>query len=266
MRLLWAFLLALLPLSAQAESAYDRVIKTGTLRCGYAISPPILTKDANTGTLSGWNRDVVEALVKELGLKLDWVEEVGWGNFIEGLNTNRYDAFCSLLWPDAGRLRQTSLAGPVSFDFSHVYVRADETRFSGGLPALNQPEVVIPVIEGDVTVALADNFLPNVKKLSLAQTSTVSDLILSVVTKKADILILTPGMFADYDKSNPGALRRLEGVPPSSVYGTYFAVRSNELQLRDILQAGLRNMIDSGRLKQVVHQHDATQILPKSGY
>lgn len=82
------------------ESAYDRVIRTGTIRCGYAISPPVMVQDPNTKKLSGLDYDLWQEIGKDLGLKIEFVEEAGWGNFIEGLRSNRYDAFCTELWPD----------------------------------------------------------------------------------------------------------------------------------------------------------------------
>ena len=43
----WALLimLFLLPTIAHAETAYDRVMRTGEIRCGYAMSPPNLGVD-----------------------------------------------------------------------------------------------------------------------------------------------------------------------------------------------------------------------------
>src|SRR5580693_5757716 len=81
--------------SAKAETTYDRVIRTGVLRCGYTPYSVGLMKDPNSGQLSGIYYDVITRLADNLKLKVDWVEEVGWGSQIEGLNTNRYDLICS---------------------------------------------------------------------------------------------------------------------------------------------------------------------------
>ena len=42
------------------ESTYERVIRTGEIRCAYAVYEPPLIKDPNTGKLSGIFYDVME--------------------------------------------------------------------------------------------------------------------------------------------------------------------------------------------------------------
>ncbi|MDB5477939.1 MAG: amino acid transporter substrate-binding protein family, partial [Alphaproteobacteria bacterium] len=110
---------------AKKESVYDRVMRTGTLRCGYALSQPQMMKDPNTGKLSGVDYDVWEAIGKQLNVKIEWTEEVGWGNFIEGLRTSHYDAFCSNIWADYARTKLLTLTIPTIYSFVQTYVRAD---------------------------------------------------------------------------------------------------------------------------------------------
>lgn len=56
--LLSFFLLLVFAASAWAgdakESAYDRVMRTGTIRCGYFIWPPGFSIDPNVGKRSGF--------------------------------------------------------------------------------------------------------------------------------------------------------------------------------------------------------------------
>src|SRR3990167_8306945 len=66
--------------SGEASSVYDRVINSGQLRCAYVTYPPACVKDPNSGKLSGVFVEAVEALGKNLGLKVQWTEEVGWGS------------------------------------------------------------------------------------------------------------------------------------------------------------------------------------------
>src|ERR1700722_20209029 len=59
------------------ESAYDRVMRTQTIRCGYVLRTPLLVKDPNTAQLSGLFYEYVENLGKALHLKIEWSEEMG---------------------------------------------------------------------------------------------------------------------------------------------------------------------------------------------
>ncbi|MCB1555938.1 MAG: hypothetical protein KDJ15_01355 [Alphaproteobacteria bacterium] len=42
----------------QKEPVYERVIRTEQIRCGYAMSPPVLVMDPNTKELSGLDVDL----------------------------------------------------------------------------------------------------------------------------------------------------------------------------------------------------------------
>src|ERR1700735_3304508 len=84
------FAVAKLPQSASSvktATAYERVMRTGTIRCGYVRWYPYFTKELKTGELSGLNYDAMAAIGEELDLKIEWAEEVGWGNLGEGLKT-----------------------------------------------------------------------------------------------------------------------------------------------------------------------------------
>ena len=47
------FVMALPAAAAPGESAYARVMKTGTLRVGYNVWPPFITKDPKDGKMGG---------------------------------------------------------------------------------------------------------------------------------------------------------------------------------------------------------------------
>lgn len=249
---------------AHAGSAYERVITTGTLRCGYGISPPNLVMDMNTKALSGLDYDIWQEIGKELDLKIEWAEEAGWGNFIEGLKTERYDAFCSQLWSDPSRAKYLSLTQPMLYSFLKTFVRADDHRFDGDLEKLNAATVTLPAIDGDVSVTMAKNRFPQAKILSLPQTATVSDMFLAVTSKKADAIFLDQALFLSLDKENKGALRELKKVPASFVYGSYYGVKSGETQLRDMIDVALRNMIDDGRMERLTRKYSSDYVIPKN--
>ena len=75
----------------QPQTVYDRVMRTKTLRCGYHTWAPYLVKDANSGAMSGIYFDYVEKLAASLNLKVEWAEEVGYGDLITALNGGRID-------------------------------------------------------------------------------------------------------------------------------------------------------------------------------
>src|SRR3989338_9283695 len=113
----------------RSESLADKVINSGEIRIGYIVYPPLLSKDQATGKLSGISYDIVEAVAKNLNLKTNWVEEVGWGSMIEGLKTNRYDMIGTQVWPNSARARQAIFSIAPMKSGVYPYVRNGDSRF-----------------------------------------------------------------------------------------------------------------------------------------
>src|SRR5580704_8643017 len=133
------------------ESTYERVIRTGEIRCAYEPYAPALSKDPNTGQLSGIFYDVMQEVGRRLNLKINWVEEVGYGVIPEGFVTDRYDAFCNTVFPTAERSRGGAFTIPICYSAVDDFVRADDHRFDNDLPKLDDPAVKFSGKDGDVS-------------------------------------------------------------------------------------------------------------------
>lgn len=70
------------------SGVYDRVIKSGTIRCGYLPYPPYCMKDPNTNKLSGIFVETIELVGKRLDLKIVWSDEVGYESLFAELTGN----------------------------------------------------------------------------------------------------------------------------------------------------------------------------------
>jgi ABC-type amino acid transport substrate-binding protein len=94
--------------TAKQETAFQRVLRTGEVRCSYIPYPPYCIKEPNTGKLSGVFVDVMEKIGEKLQLKVNWVEEVGWGTIFEGLGSGRHDVFAAGLWESSARAKTSA--------------------------------------------------------------------------------------------------------------------------------------------------------------
>lgn len=264
--LLFALLIAVPAYADQTKTAAQRVIDSGVLRCGYATSPPVLVKDPNTGKLSGSDVEIVDAIGAKLGLKVEWTEEVGWGNFIEGLRSGRYDMMCGSLWPDAARIKFLSLTRPVYYNQMLAYVRADDKRFDGKAEKINSPDIKIAVIDGDASATFAHDKFPKASQLALPQTSVVADMMLSISTKKADVIFLDPVRVAVFEKENKGKIRRVANIDPIVVIGTSYGVNAGEFHLRDMVDTALRELINDGQVARLLGTTSKDLLPPKKDY
>ncbi len=264
--LLFALVIALFPAIGHAETAYERIQRTGTIRCGYVLWSPYLIKDPNTGGMSGLAYDYMSAIANELDLKLEWTEETGWGTFQEGLNTGRYDLMCVPVFQSGQRARIALLSTPLYYGALLAYARADDTRFDGDFAAANKPDVTIADVDGDATQAVRRMLFPNAKELAFPQMSDTSMYVLSVVTGKADIVFINLREANRYNETATVKVRPIAGGKPVRLFGVSLAMKSDELALKAMLDSAIETVVTSGAAAHLVAPYAPEFSSPAPGY
>jgi ABC-type amino acid transport substrate-binding protein len=239
------------------QTAYDRVIKSGVLRCGYTPYSVGLMKDPNTGKLSGIYFDIITRLTENLSLKVVWAEEVGWSGQIEGLETNRYDMICSPCSLNSGRARAADFSIPLYYSPVHIWARADDKKLTADLKALDRPDIRISTLDGEQTSVFARQFFPNAKQVSLPQTAQFSDLMLQVTTGKADIVFAEPASVGEFMRNNPGTLRRLTPLEqPLLVVPNIMLFPRGEYAFKEMIDNALREMFNSRLIDMIIDKFE----------
>ena len=193
--------------TAAKETAYERVLRTGTLRCGYLTSFGYHNLDPNTKEMSGMVYDVINQMAKNLSLKVEWVEEIGRGDFIPALQQGRFDLYCTAVSANAGRAREALMTAPYYLDPVYVYGRA-ESPLIMDVSALNRADLSYAVIEGDIFERIAQRYMPLAKPITLPQLTPVSELFVMLADGKTDMVIATP-FFAQGYMQNTQAKSRV---------------------------------------------------------
>jgi polar amino acid transport system substrate-binding protein len=245
------------------ESAFDRVMRTGVLRCGYYVFAPVTVRDPNTGKLSGLSVDMMERIAASANLKVEWTEEVDFGNWLPGLKAGRFDAICTGMWPEASLAREASFTRPTFYAGINVYARGDDHRFDNNFAAINSPDITMAVIEGNATALLAESYFPQAKLLRLPQNSPGGTQAENVTTKKADLLLWDENCVFEYLKANPGGLHNVAPDHPVKVMPFELVVNLGECMLRDLLDVGLQSLEDTGATNQLL---DKWERVPGSFY
>lgn len=238
------------------ESLYDKVIKAGKIRCGYVVYPPGLVKDPNTGKLSGIFVETVEEAAKNLNLQIEWTEEVGWGSMIEGLETNRYDAICSPVWANSSRAKIADFSVPLFFSGIGVYVRQNDNQFNNNLKSLNSENVTIATIDGEMSDIIATSQFPKAKRVSLPQTSDVSQLLLNVAQGKADVTFVEPYFGANFLANNKNTAKNIAIQRPIRVFGNTLMFRRGQTEFKAMLDVALSELINQGFVEELVKQYE----------
>lgn len=247
--------------TAAGLSTYDRVIKTGTIRCGYIPYPPGSYKDPNTGRLSGIFVDTMEEAGRRLGLKVEWTEEVGWATMIEGLQTNRYDMVCTPVWENAARGKVADFSVPLYYSGIGVFVRTNDNRFtkpdgSVNFAAINSKNVKISTSDGDVAQVIAQEDFPNARQVTVSQMADRSQMLLNVVARKADVAFMEPQIAFEFSKMNPGTIKNISPQHPIRVFPNVMMFKRGQPEFKAMIDAALQEVINSGYVDRLIDKYE----------
>jgi polar amino acid transport system substrate-binding protein len=238
----------------QKETTYERIIRTGTVRCGYAIYEPLLEKDPNTGALHGVFYDLLNEVGKELNLKIEWTAEIGYGEIEEGFQSGKYDIFCNGTVPTPQRAKFDMVTVPVFYGGLVAWVRANDHRFDNNVERLNAPDVTLVVRDGDVNAEVARTSFPQAKTVSSPQMVDYTQMLVDVETGKADAAFFEKAFGNNFLAKNPGAVRCPAPDKPVDVYQVGLMLPPGEAQLKNMIDLTLTKLILNGTVKKLIEK------------
>jgi len=251
----------------QSSSLYDRVVKTKVLRCAYTLYPGFVDRDPNTGEMSGLSYDLVNAIGSQLGIKVEWTDEVGVDVIFEGFKNQRYDMACSGYNLTPSRAWAADATMPIFYTPSYLYVRAGEARFKSE-DDLDSPNVSVAAMDGEATSLVATERFPKARVESLMGMAPATDRFEMVASGKADFTPMEASIGNDYMAKNPGKIMQFGAHPiitmPSVIY-----VPQNERQLKALLDVGIQSAQSSGAMERIVRKyakHSGDILLPAVPY
>lgn len=246
----------------QKETAAERVLRTGTLRCGYDVYEPSIIMDPNTKKLSGIFYDLMNEVGKRLSLKIDWSTQVGYGVIPQELALNRIDAFCGVLWPTAERARAGTFSVPVYYSAVYVFTRTDDNRFDADYTKLNNAAYTVSVKDGDVAGSIATADFPQAKHISIGEMAHTSQLLEDVATKKADATFNELMLLQNYNKTSGKKLKAIGlDKPPLRYFASTIMMGPNETQLKTMIDVAIGELIQSGFVDKLIKKYEGKEQL-----
>lgn len=237
------------------ESAYDRVVRTKTLRCGWINAAPYFTKDLKTGQFSGIYYDMTETMGQLLGLKIDWAYETSFGNAGEDLKAGRFDVACINVWPKAERAFIAEFTHPANYVGLGVYVAANDSRFDGHAELLNDPQFKIATMDGEMSDIIQKSDFPQAQTVSHTMNSDLSQLMLDVTTRKADAAIVEKAIAAEFVRMNPGKIKDVTFAQPIRSFANGWLVAKGEFQLLSTLNIAIDEMNTRGLTTKIMYKY-----------
>jgi polar amino acid transport system substrate-binding protein len=239
-----------------SSSVYDKVIKSGTIRACYLVYPPASIKDPNTGKMTGVFVETLNKAAENMGLKVDWNAEVGWGEMIEALNSNRCDIVGSPAWSNSTRGRSAEFVQPIYYSAINAYVKANDNRFDGDINTANNKIYKIATVDGETSQLIASRQFPNAQTLQLPQSTDVSQMLLNVADGKADMAFLEPTIANQYMKNNPRKVKNVSIIKPVVVYGNIMMVKKGEFEFKTMIDNATTELLNNGYVDGLINRYE----------
>ena len=252
-RLICFLLLLFTTFPAHAETAYERVMRTGKIRCGYNFYPTFLEVDPDGSGIKGIYADILKEISKHLNLDLVWSEESSTATMLQSLNNKRFDVQCSGALDHPARAREALLI-PVFYTTTNVYICKDSKEFST-YDDLNNSGVTFATIDGEISALLAKQFFPKAKTFSLPDLSSAADLMLTVSSGKADAFIHDTGTVNALIEQNPGKIKKI-GAGPLNKTASNLIIAKGEHDLMELMRSTVRYLNTSGFIQNKIEQYE----------
>ena len=193
---------------ATKATAFDRVSQSKTIRCGYIVYEPYISKDPNTGKLSGVTVDYLNQSAARHGLKIEWTGEVNFDQIVPSLDAGKIDMVCVPCTPTTDFERVLAFVGNLGGLPYYAYVGAQST-----IKREDLPKATFAVHDGMALTGITRNAYPDATFVSLPQTASVAEFFDQLKYGKAQAIITDNIGAANYMKNNSGTIRRLSDDP-----------------------------------------------------
>lgn len=248
------------PTGSQSDPAYERVLRTGTITAGYVNYPPSFIVDPNTSSFSGISHDILNQAAREMGLEVNYNEELAFGSVIEAVNSGRSDMIGTGIWPNASRGLRAAFSNPLFYSPVYAYVRIDDDRFDDE-EFLSQMNFRISTIDGEMSSIIATTDYPNAERIELTQMTSPAQMLLEIAANKADISFLEPSTADAYIAQNPGQIRRVDSMGPIRLFPNAFMFSHDSPKLRAAMDLAIADLQRSGAISRILDQYDPDEVL-----
>lgn len=237
---------------AQTQSALQTIQQRGTVKVGWAVWFPYAYRDPKTNELAGASIDLIENLGKELGVKVEWVED-SVATLVAGLQSNKFDMTFPLTITMPRALAVT-FSKPFLESGVGLMVRKDDLAKYESWQDLDKPGLKITTTLGSnvdvfATKAFHEAELLRVKDAPASLTQ--------VLTGRAHAWANTYDAFEKIKAERPDL-----AVVPGQPFGfsrTAFVVRQGDYVFRDWLNYFIEDQVQSGTLAKILAKHNLDQ-------
>ena len=193
------------------SNSFTRVSENKTLRVGYIVFPPAITKDPQTQKLGGHFVTTLEEIARQAGWKVEYTE-VDFSTFTAGLDSGRFDVSIAPTFITVPRALSVSFTRPLFYAGNSAIVKKADNRFTS-IESIDRPDVTVAVTEGEAGHEYAK---ANFKQAKVVVHSG-SDQMLTfqdILTGRADVALGDAYVTSQFAKQHPNEVTDLFAASP----------------------------------------------------
>jgi polar amino acid transport system substrate-binding protein len=245
------FAAAMLGLAAALPAQSEEVIRFGLAAEPYA---PFSVKDAS-GTWTGWEVELRDAVCAEMKVKCEWVE-VAWDGIIPALQDKKFDVIWSSMSITDERMKVISFTDKYYFSPAvWVGAKADTKTYDPADPASMQG-VAVGAQGSTSHQNYMEKYFKDQVDLKLYDTLDAGESDLKA--GRIDLLMASGIQISDWLKTPEGADYELKVKLPNDQifgYGDGGGVRKEDNELRERLNAAIKAVRDSGKYAEITAKY-----------
>ncbi|MDH4047958.1 MAG: transporter substrate-binding domain-containing protein [Gammaproteobacteria bacterium] len=230
------FMLAAEPATARS---LDEILKDGTIRIGVNPNFPPMSSYGMTNQLEGFDVDIADRIAKSLGVKLELVTTEA-AQRVPFLLSNRIDIALGALTRTPERAKLISFTVPLHSESMGV-ITTDKVA-AQSWEDLNNPDITLVNMRGNLSVAILKDKLPKAKTLLVDGNA---DTIRAIAQGRADALVENVDFFLNFTNNYKNVNWRVLDEPIFVAYCGIGVSKGND-SLREYLDVLLYDLHTSG--------------------
>ena len=245
-RRLWAACLLLGALgasAAQAETTFERIKSTGTIRIGYANEAPFAFTDTS-GKVTGESPEIATQIFKQMGIAKVEPVLTEWGALIPGLRAVRFDVIAAGMYITPPRCKQVIFTDPhYQIPDTLLVQKGNPKKLHSYADIAKDPNTRLAVMAGTVELGYARK--SGVKDEQIVQVPDTTAQLQAVRASRADASVgtaLTMKGLATKGGDGVELVTDFKDDPAHTGYGA-LAFRPEDKDLRDAVNQQLKGWL-----------------------
>jgi len=210
------------PSEVKTASVLARVKNSRTIKCGYWVFEPYITKDIDSGKIGGMTADYLEKVAARSGLKIEWAQELSFEQMVPALSYDRIDMFCIPCNLPPEYRKVLDFAGSFGKLPYYVYV-----PFNSKISKTDLETARFAAGESYLTIKLTPEKFPKAQLIPLPQMASIAEIYEQLKYNKADAVLNEDISAQGYMKNNPNIIRRWSDEPVD-IKEMVFTIKKNE--------------------------------------